>query len=112
MKNNVLDGKAFWARVKELYTQRRIKQIEVCNVTDMQYANFKNQASAGVLPNVSNVYSIAQLFGVTMEYLLTGTSDNPVVQQNVESARHIAELEKRIDELEQMRAKIKEIITD
>lgn len=99
MENIVLDGKAFWTRIKELCKQRKIKQADVCAVTDLQYPNFKNQSCMGNILSAKNVLAVSKFFGVTMEYLLTGETENKLVERNIE-------LEKRVAELENFKAKI------
>ena len=99
METIVLDGKAFWARIKELCNQRNVKQSDVCAVTDLKYENFKNQSWMGNILSTRNVYAIAKFFGVTMEYLLTGESENHLVERNIE-------LEKRVAKLENFKAQI------
>lgn len=73
-----MDNLNFGLRVEELLRQRQIKPSDFyagINLSPQMFYDWKNKRA---IPNVKTAYKVAQFFGVTVEYLLTGETDNPL----------------------------------
>lgn len=77
----------FGARVEELLAERHIKVndfIEYAGISKQSLYDWKRRGQA---PNARIALRIAKYFGVTVEYLLTGSGDSPL-QAKVEELQN------------------------
>jgi transcriptional regulator with XRE-family HTH domain len=66
-------------RLKELRKQKDVTQRQVAitmNITERNYQRFE----AGEKPNYDNLLTLADYFGVSLDYLV-GRTDNPAVNE-------------------------------
>ncbi len=78
--------KNFGLRVEELLQERNIKPIDFYGEIGIIPQNFYDWKKKGSIPNAATALKVARYFGVTIEYLLTGSTDNPL-QEVVEELR-------------------------
>ena len=68
----------FWEMVKELCKERRITQDNLCLELQFNLGSYKNRIVRHIAPDVFDAVKIASFFGVTVEYLVTGETTNPL----------------------------------
>ena len=79
----------FGTRVEQLLKEKGVKPFDFYRTVEITPQAFYDWKKKGQLPNVKTGLKVARFFGVTMEYLVTGNTDNPL-QEKVE------ELEERL----------------
>ena len=84
----------FGLRVEELMKERDVKPNDFYNAIGIVPQLFYDWKKKGTVPTTKTAFRVASFFNVTIEYLLTGSTDNP--------------LQKRVDELE---SKLKQILS-
>lgn len=67
------DSKSFWQRFDSLRGRETLKSI--CQKTGIKIASIKSERSTNRLPNLRDTYKLAKYLGCTIEYLLSGHSD-------------------------------------
>ena len=82
----------FGERVEQLLKERQIKPFDFYNSIGIVPQNFYDWKKKGSNPNAGTALKVAQFFGVTVEYLLTGKTDNPLQPK-------VDELQKRLLEI-------------
>lgn len=82
----------FGLRVEKLMKEREVKPTEFYNAIGIVPQLFYDWKKKSTAPTTKTALRVASFFNVTVEYLLTGNTDNP--------------LQKRVDELE---GKLKQI---
>ena len=63
-------------RVKFLMKLNNMKQIDICRKTGMSKNAISNYINGNRIPDTTALYKIAELFNVSMEWLLTGHNLN------------------------------------
>ena len=71
----------YWKRVKILCKENKITQNDLCNATDIDIGKLKGQITNEIAPKVFDVQKIAEYFGVSMEFLVTG-KETDVYKEN------------------------------
>lgn len=67
---NMLD-KSFGIRFTEILENSKITNTEITRLAEISKNNIGNYKN-GQIPNATILYKLSQIFGVSMEYLLTG----------------------------------------
>ncbi len=68
----------FGLRVEQLLKDKQIKPADFYAGIDCNPQLFYDWKKKGAAPSAKTAYKVAQYFGVTVEYLLTGRTDNPL----------------------------------
>ena len=68
----------FGARVEELVKQRQIKVTDFYETIGISKQNYYDWKRRNQAPNAMTALKVARYFGVTVEYLLTGETNNPL----------------------------------
>ena len=63
----------FWARIKALSKTRRITQDKICGDLGFNIGSYRNRINRSIFPDAEETLRLARYFGVSVEYLLTGT---------------------------------------
>lgn len=71
-----MEEKDFWNRVKELMASQGILQKDMAEAAGVSIGSFKNWLCRNILPDCVKAVKIANKLGTTVEYLVTGNSDN------------------------------------
>lgn len=74
-----MDAKEFWARVKTLLKEKKISQKQLSLDIGCSERSIEIWIAKDNVPGVFEAYKIAQLLGVTVEYLVTGESPEMVL---------------------------------
>jgi len=76
-----IDAKKFWARFDELKQEKGLTILKICELDpSLVYKTITQQRTREILPNIGALVSIAEVFNVTVDFLVTGKdSDNPVL---------------------------------
>ena len=82
-----MDEMNFGLRVEELMVSRQIKPVDFYAGVDINPQLFYDWKKKSQAPNARTAYKVAQFFGVTVEYLLTGETNNPL-QAKVEELQN------------------------
>lgn len=69
-------------RIKFLMELNNMKQIDICRKTGISKNAISNYISGNRIPDTISLYKLAELFGVSMEWLLTGNNLNSGVMIN------------------------------
>jgi len=74
-----IDAKKFWARFDELKQEKGLTILKICELDpSLVYKTITQQRTREILPNIGALVSIAEVFNVTVDFLVTGKdSDNP-----------------------------------
>ena len=72
---NQLD-KNFGFRVEALMKERKVKPFDFYEAVGIIPQNYYDWKKRGTVPMASTALKVAQYFGVTVEYLLTGNNTN------------------------------------
>lgn len=67
-------------RITELLHKNGLSQNDFCRKIDIPSSTFRTWKK-GACPSADNLYKVAQYFGVSVEYLLTG-NNSPATQLN------------------------------
>lgn len=70
----------FNERLKALRKERGMTQMEAATVLNLNYRHYQRLEADGNTPNFGNLVQIAELFGVSMDYL-AGRTDNREVNR-------------------------------
>lgn len=70
----------FWKNVKLQIKEKNTKQQAIAEQTGISLSTLRGWVSLDRLPDVVSAYKIAQALGVTVEYLVTGTSTDAKTQ--------------------------------
>ena len=88
-----LNIKNFWLRVDLLRGKKTLK--EVCNAIDVSEATIKSVRSRETIPSLDVVFKLSQYLHCTLDYLLTGRSENNCLncteKQLIENYRNCTE---------------------
>lgn len=68
----------FGLRVEQLMILNGIKTSTISDATGITPQQFYDWKKKGTTPNASSAYAVAQYLGTTVEYLLTGKTENPL----------------------------------
>ena len=93
---------AFWERLKQICKTRNVTQVSLCAELGIDLQQFRNKKSLGTYPTIEQLVKLSNYFGVSLNYMLTGTSTDETETQ-------------LINELEYYKSKfeqLKEIIND
>ena len=74
MENTNIDVQAFWERLKQISSSRKILQKDYCEQLGFNVMSFRNKKAEGYLPTVEQLVKLSRLFGVSLDYLVTGTT--------------------------------------
>lgn len=88
----------FGERVEKLLKEKNVKPADfysAIGIVPQAYYDWKNK---GQIPNAKSALKVARYFGVTIEYLLTGETTNP--------------LQAKVDELHERLQKINAFVAD
>ncbi len=88
----------FGKRVEQLLKERNVKPVDFyssVNIIPQQFYDWKNKSA---IPNARTAYKVAQFFGVTIEYLITGSTENP--------------LQEKVKQLQEQLYKIREFVNN
>lgn len=83
--------KQFGVRVEELLESRKIDRSSFDRQVGI-IAQSRYDWKKGAIPNAVTALKVARFFNVTVEYLLTGSDDNPLTET-------VKELQERIDRI-------------
>lgn len=85
-----------WKRIDKLNSERTLKGLaEELNVS---YSTLRSQRTRNILPNVDILLSISKIFGVSIDFLLTGTQPEtkstypPRIKKIADKLCNVAEL--------------------
>lgn len=72
--------KAFGIRLKELRKQKGWTQKQVANLLDVRYSHLNKYESGMHIPPIERLIQLADIFGVSLDYLVMGTpiEDTPI----------------------------------
>lgn len=70
----------FWQNVKTLIKNKNTKQQAIADIAGISLLTMRGWITHDRLPDVVSAYKIAQALGVTVEYLVTGTSTDAKTQ--------------------------------
>lgn len=70
----------FWNRVNSLIKENKTTQKEVAAACSINPRTFQNWMRRSLFPDVENGYRMARFLGVTVEYLITGTTGETMEQ--------------------------------
>lgn len=90
--------KNFGARVEQLLEERQIKVMDFIQSTGISNQALYDWKRRQQAPNARTALKVAQFFGVTVEYLLTGETSNP--------------LQATVDELQAQLKQIREFVLE
>ena len=65
----------FWERVKALQRTQKITQKELAALVELKYSTLKFWVCYGFLPDVDTACNIADVLGVSVEYLAKGNKN-------------------------------------
>ena len=68
-----MDGYLFWKNVDKILGQQKL--IDAAEKAGINYRTIKNQRSDSRLPRLEDAFKIAQSLGTTVEYLMTGETE-------------------------------------
>ena len=88
----------FGQRVEQLLIQRNIKPSDFYSSTNLVPQAFYDWKKKDQVPNARTALTVAKFFGVTVEYLITGETKNP--------------LQPKVEELQQRLKKMRELINE
>ena len=77
---NKINTTDFYNRLAELCKSRNIMQKTMCKDVGFKEQHFRNKKSLGYMPTLEQILVLAQYFNVSIEYLLTGTTDDPTFE--------------------------------
>lgn len=77
-----MDIDIFWNRIKKLCKEKGFTQKELSAKAGGEPRMIESQIFKKVIPNVDEVYNIAQLLDTTVEYLVTGEEPNAELCNN------------------------------
>ena len=70
----------FGLRVKELLAERNITTAQFLKATDTPNQRFYDWCNKGAVPNVLTAMKVARFFNMTVEQLINGADNNPLVE--------------------------------
>lgn len=79
----------FWDNVKRLMKDNHVQQKELAERLEIPAATITNWIYKDALPDVETAYRIAQLFGVSVEMLMTGDTKETLESENAHLRRLI-----------------------
>lgn len=68
----------FTNRIDALLVERTLRRVDICRATGISESTIRTWITRDAMPSAEAAFKVAQYFGVTVEYLLTG--------QNLEDA--------------------------
>ena len=71
---SVINAVEFWERLKQISKSRNITQKEYCAKLGIDDQQFRNKKTTGTIPTVEQLVKLSQFFGVSLNYMLTGSS--------------------------------------
>ena len=91
----------FWDRVKILLKEKKITQKELAVLTDLKYSTLKFWSCYGYYPDADSACDIANILGVTVEYLVKGHKNSTIGKKKTlaikRTSRGIIKLAKKIE---------------
>lgn len=66
----------FWERVNSELKKQKKTQREMCQTCNISVGSLRTRISVGNAPNLFFAYKIANYLNVTLEYLITGKTDD------------------------------------
>lgn len=72
----------FSARIDSLLSQNNLKRIDLVRATGINEATIRGWIR-GSVPSAEAAYKVAQYFGVTVEWLVTGKSNEEIKEINI-----------------------------
>jgi transcriptional regulator with XRE-family HTH domain len=72
--------KAFWAQIKSLLKQKGISQESAARMCKVSINTWYGWASKEMLPHVSYCKRIAEILGISLDYLVTGKQPDTAAQ--------------------------------
>ena len=76
MENNNLDVKTFWERFSQISKSRNVTQVSLCAELEIDLQQLRNKKSNGAFPTLEQLVKISNYFGVSINYMLTGSTTN------------------------------------
>jgi len=75
----------FWKRVRNLIFEHGLKLVDVENALDLPHSFISVGTIRGSLPSADRVLKLADYFGVSMRWLITGEDDedSPITKYSV-----------------------------
>lgn len=69
---------AFTDRVDSLLNERNLRRADLCRGINISESSARTWYARGACPSAENAFKVAQFFGVSVEYLLTGNNPGDV----------------------------------
>ena len=88
--------KIFWDRLRPLLAERHITQKAASDACGVKFDTFRSWIFRNLLPDCVSLFKLANLVGVSMEYLLTGR-EGPTDQRLKEIRYHVKQVQKELD---------------
>ena len=79
----------FWTTVKRLMKENHIQQKDIAEKLGLSTSTLSNWIYKDVPPDLINAYKIAQMFGVSLEMLITGNTKETLESENAHLRRLI-----------------------
>lgn len=100
----------FWERVEEIIERKEINKKELASAAGIDASTISKGIKNNTVPSADTAVLIAQYLGTTVEYLVTGSSNN---QGNIPQLYKHVNLIENLDAIpEDARASIELMITD
>lgn len=84
MKTCDFNESGYWERLREVGKKKGVKLRECCTTLEFPYQSILNMHQRHSFPPVDKLYKIACFYEVSIEWLLTGSSDN-VFENKIEA---------------------------
>ena len=75
---------AFGARLKELRKQKGWTQKELANQLDISFSHLNKYESGMHIPPIEKLIQLAEIFNVTLDYLVLGASNTEIPLHNTD----------------------------
>jgi len=85
--------KAFGLRLKELRKQKNWTQKELANQLDIRFSHLNKYESGMHIPPIEKLVQIAELFNVTLDFLVLGNREDVLPLHNTQLIERLKELE-------------------
>ena len=78
---NEFDIADFWDRVKKLCKEKKITQKDLSAQIGYEQRTIEAQIFKKSVPDIEEVFKIATIFNVSIEFLVTGNETNPLKEE-------------------------------
>ena len=73
----------FWDRVERLRIKSKLSRPQLANHIDVKVNTFQDWIKKSTYPRVDQAQRIADIFEVTVDYLMTGRTNKPINNPNI-----------------------------